>query len=386
MTKDHFPAAWRARAATATLAASVAVGLLASPATAQSARIADQTQDPTSTSIEMSQFAIGDEQASYVVLGRNDVFADNLGGSALTGGRGPLLLVDPAPSPLAPTVLTEIERVLPPSQGCSDSGVPDIYILGGENAVSPALEAELRDDRGYCVERLAGASRVETSVAVAQEMLEQIFAVQGDPSNGTRGSILIARDDNAADSATAGAFGSTTYTPIVVTGSLGLHPAVADLLQPGDTAWESVTLLGGINALSDDVLTQARDAATGQGSFDVPVDRVAGDSRDGTAAQIAAQLFPAFGIQPDTALIVNGFSGPDFWQYALPAGAVGGRFAAPMLYVSVDTVPAPTDAYLRQTPLENLFTVGSTIQISDAVQQQAEGSLGSGVTPDNPGN
>lgn len=375
--------AWRTRLATATLTTSIAVAALGAPtpAMADSGRIADTALDPTTASIQMSQSVFADDSSPYVVLGRNDVFADNLAGAALTNGTGPLLLVDAAPNVLADDVRTEIERVLPPSGDCA-SQPTNVYILGGDNAVDPSVEIEL-NDRGYCVERLAGPSRVETSVAVAQAMLQKIFDAQDDPSTGTRGPILIARDDNAADSATAGALGAAAFIPIVVTNSQSLHPAVAELLQPGDTAWSAVTLLGGTAALSDDVQDQVVDAATGQGTFDVPVDRIAGSSRDDTAFRIASELWPAFGFNPEVAMIVNGFNGDDFWQYALPAGAVGGNVFAPMLYVSQDTIPSTTDTYLRQTPLTSLITVGSVDQISDAVKQQAEGSLGSGTTPDN---
>lgn len=74
----------------------------------------------------------------------------------------------------------------------------DVYVVGGVNAVSDLVVDELAD-QGYCVERLAGESRVETSVAMPVEMLS-FFTSPQTPQRGP----LLARDDNPAGSASAG--------------------------------------------------------------------------------------------------------------------------------------------------------------------------------------
>lgn len=165
--------------------------------------------------------------------------------------------------------------------------------------------------------------------------------------------------------------------PIVVTQGGALHPAIADLLAPGDGAWDSVTLLGGTAALSSDVEQQAAAAATGN-MFEPPVTRFAGATRDDTAFRIASELWPADDVAPVGAAIVNGFS-PDFWTYALPGSAAAGFFQAPLLYVQTDLIPDPTDAWLRQFPNQFLITVGPESEVSAATQTAAEESLGSGV-------
>jgi len=72
--------------------------------------------------------------------------------------RGPLLFTDPAG--LTPATAAELQRVLP--RGAV------VYVLGGERAVAPAVVDDL-SARGYAVRRLAGASRVETALAIADE-------------------------------------------------------------------------------------------------------------------------------------------------------------------------------------------------------------------------
>ncbi len=86
-------------------------------------------------------------------------------------------------------------------------------------------------------------------------------------------------------------------------------------------------------------------------------------------------LWPA-GNAPRQAAIVNGFS-PTFWTYALPGGVVAARNAAPLLYVQTDTIPDPTDVYLRQFCPGFLVTVGPESEISAETRAAAEGSLGS---------
>lgn len=359
---------------TAVLVGTTAVALsLALPAAAQdgtSFRTAQST-DPTLASVLISQDHFQPGDADWVVIGRNDVFADNLGGAALAAAAGPLLLTDPT-GPLRDEVLDEVARVLDPPDVACDTGRVHAYVLGGTAAISEEAVQQL-EQASYCVERLWGASRVETSVAIAAEILS--FKTSAEQPQ--RGQLLVARDDNPADSASAGAYASGNFVPIVVTQGTQLHPAVAELLQPGDGSWDSVVLLGGTAALSDGVEQQIAEAANG-GGFDVPVTRAAGATRDDTAFVIATELWPQGERPARTASIVNGFS-PEFWTYALPGGVAAAVNNGPLLYVHRDLVPEPTDTYLRQFPVEYLVTVGPEEEISTTTQEAAEASLGSGA-------
>jgi hypothetical protein len=290
----------------------------------------------------------------------------------LAGGDAPLLLVPPPPAGAPASVLDEIDRVLDPRDGeCNGDGTDtDVFVLGGDVAVSDQTVSDIAS-RGYCVTRLFGDSRVETSVAVAFEILLRNGLSAEQPQ---RGQILIARTDNAADSASAGAYAAAFDVPIVVTASNELHPAVRDLLTPGDGSFDNVTLLGGTAALSETVAEEVRDVVN-SGGFEVPVVRLAGAARDETAVLVAERLW---GSAASHAAIVNGF-GDDFWIYALPGGAISSRDLAPLLYVSQTEIPPTTDSYLRQNPVGYLLTVGPESRISEAVRTAAEESLGSGA-------
>jgi hypothetical protein len=94
------------------------------------------------------------------VLVRDDVLADGLTGGPLAAfERGPLLLTDP--HSLTAETRLEISRVLPAGGS--------IFLLGGMSAIAPAIETELTA-AGYRVERIAGADRFSTAVAIATAM------------------------------------------------------------------------------------------------------------------------------------------------------------------------------------------------------------------------
>ena len=99
--------------------------------------------DPIGTSIAISQAAFPTaDSAGAVVLARDDFFSDALAGGPLAAAvRGPMLLTEGADqsSSIDPRTLAEIQRVL------SVGGT--VYILGGDLAISPNVDATLEARR-----------------------------------------------------------------------------------------------------------------------------------------------------------------------------------------------------------------------------------------------
>ncbi|WP_289781759.1 cell wall-binding repeat-containing protein [Ornithinimicrobium faecis] len=93
-------------------------------------------------------------------------------------------------------------------------------------------------------DRLDGANRYETSVAIAQFRFPE-----GSPV------VYLARSNDFADSLAA----NSLLGPIVLVKSCDLPIAVKDYLE--DTEPQRVTALGGVEAICDDVLNDAKDAA-----------------------------------------------------------------------------------------------------------------------------
>lgn len=121
-----------------------------------------------SAGIQISKLRFGEHEADYATLARDgggrlceqggDFAADALAASGLNSD-GPLLFTYGCS--LRDSTRAELDRVL------ADGGT--VYVLGGEEAVSPRVVEQLEND-GYVVKRLAGATRIETAIAVADEV------------------------------------------------------------------------------------------------------------------------------------------------------------------------------------------------------------------------
>lgn len=339
-------------------------GLLASPAAADDARLADSL-DPTIASVELALDMFAPGSVDVLVLGRNDQFADNLGGSALAGMLGgPLLLTDGGPdAALRPEVLDAINTLVPgnPGMNCDHKPV-DVYVLGGENAVSHDAVEELALNV-YCPTRLEGASRVETSVAVAQQM----------QALGAGQHFFLARADNFADSAAAGAFGALIGLPILLTPQDSVHQAVYDYIYPPDSGegevWDgSVNILGGTGAISQAVEDELNQYLPGNS-----VGRTAGATREETSTVIADRFVGHH--RPDGEVsnavgLVNGFA-DDGWAYALIGGAVSPLTNAPILYVQADGIGDPVARFLDTQKPASILVFGPDERVSDETAAEA---------------
>ncbi|WP_370326196.1 beta-propeller domain-containing protein [Euzebya sp.] len=300
--------------------------------------------DPVTAAIAVSQQRF--DTAPHAVLATVDSFADSLAGAALTDD-GPLLLT--ASARLTPATAAELDRVL--GDGAT------VYVLGGEDAIGPAVADELTA-AGYAVARLAGETRVETALAVADEVRRRH---PGD-------TVLLARSDGPADnptsawadSMTGGSLAAARGLPILVTPTDALHPAVATWLAAD--APVSTVLLGGDAALSDAV----EDAAPNPR-------RLAGPERTATAAAIAEDaLWRGPGDAPDARRFVILDAGrPDGWAYGLSAAGIAADTGAPPLAV-VGTVSAATRRVVSTCgdPAVDLLLVGDESVIDTEVEAQ----------------
>jgi putative cell wall-binding protein len=255
--------------------------------------------------------------ARHVVLSRDDVFADSLGGSALTA-TGPLLFT--GSDALTPDARAEIDRVL--------GGSGTVYLLGGSAALSEEIEQTLTV-AGYTPIRLWGATRVQTALAVADVVTD----LSGSPAQ-----LALARADAPADTPTAawtdavavGGWAADTGQPILLTPSAGLHPDVASWLARHQSV--EVVVIGGEAALATEVETAV--AALGHLTT-----RVAGPNRYATAAQIAASLWQA----PAEGRLISFADAPDGWSFTLAIAGLSADTDQPILLTELDHLPPDTD-------------------------------------------
>ena len=190
------------------------------------------------------------------------------------------------------------------------------------------------------VQRVAGASRIDTAIATSQDEF---------PSPGSARAVVLARSDTFPDALAGGPLAAAKGGPLLLTTPAGLDASVLAEIQrvlpPGGTVY----VLGGSTAISstvDSALTAAGYSPT----------RLAGADRTATAVQIA----DAMG-DPSTVFEATGWNFPDALA-GVPAAITGGG----VILLTNGTAQAPaTAAYLAAHPGGSHYALGGPAKSAD---------------------
>lgn len=129
-----------------------------------------------------------------------------------------------------------------------------VFLLGGRSAIGDEVEAEL-GALGYEVQRISGASRYDTSVAVASIATQR--------ANG-ESRIVFASGNDFPDALSAGALATTLGGPLVLVPPERLSDGVDAFLRRNHGRWQHGVLVGGPSAASDRVAQELSAALSGQ--------------------------------------------------------------------------------------------------------------------------
>jgi len=266
--------------------------------------------DRFDTTVKTSQ--AGFDSAATVVIATGENWPDALGGAALAGAKGGPILLTRAAS-LPPVVLAEIRRL----------GASEAIILGGESAVSPAVEKALADELGEnAVTRIGGATRYETAERVARAAREAL----GERYNGT---CFVATGESFPDSLAASPLAAAQGWPLLLTEPGELTASALATME--EIGVSSAVVLGGTGVVGENVERTLR-ARLGEGA----VDRISGADRYDTAAAVADYAV-AQGLCWDGAAIATGLDFPD----ALAGGVLQGRAGSVLLLTRGTVLVAP---------------------------------------------
>lgn len=263
----------------------------------------------------------------YIATGLT--YPDALTGAAKAGAEGaPVLLVKPDAVPAATRF--ELQRLQPES----------VVVLGGPVAIEDAVLDEVGEHAGVEATRLAGEDRYSTAVEISSGL---------EPGIDT---VFVATGEDYADALTGAARAGTEETAVLLTQPGHLPRATAAELERLEAS--TIVILGGTQAVSEDV----EDALATYGE----IERLAGDNRYDTAAEIAAQ----FPVGLDDAFVATGLEFPD----ALTGAALAGHLNSPVLLVQQDNIPRNTMRELTRLGAEEITILGGRLAISQGVEDE----------------
>ncbi|MGI9017161.1 MAG: cell wall-binding repeat-containing protein [Euzebya sp.] len=303
--------------------------------------------DRVATAIAVAQR--GFDTAPVAVLAAADATADALVGGPLARVDGGPLLLTPADR-LDDRVATELDRL----------AVDRVVLLGGESALTPAVADQLAQE-GLDVQRIAGPSRTETAVAVADAM------------PGWDGAVIAAADA-PADAVVGGTLAAAQGRPVLLVGRDRVGEATAQLLDARAPA--EVLVVGGSVAVSEAVV----DALAAEGRA---VTRLAGPDRFATAAAVHDAAIAAGAADPSTTWLAAGDDGGI--TDALAAGPVIAGEGSALLLVDGDDLrdAEPTARALRADgdAVDEIVLLGGTAAISADAPAQVQLVLTGPVLP-----
>ena len=263
----------------------------------------------------MYETAVAEAKAAYsssstvVLAGPEDAWTDALSAAGLAGG-------------LDCPILFTYEDTLHPAtrQALKDLGTQNVIIVGGPEAISPAVESDLKAAGVSVKARLGGADCYGTQMEIYQ------YGVDNGLWSG--GTAFVATGGWFGDALSASPVAFATKSPIFLSRDGGLDSAQRKAIEAGLKSGEfsSVVMVGGPDAISQatgDSLQKAAQAAGG--SFT----RLWGAEQYETSVAIAKWAVSSKGFKWDSAAFATGYEPYD----ALAGSVLQGRSKSVLLLV-----------------------------------------------------
>ncbi len=276
-----------------------------------------------------------------------------------------------AASKSAPVLLTTPNRLSAAVEDfIVDEFITDVFIVGGVEAVSQAVEdalSELVTVRS--VKRLGGVDRYASSVVLAEELGSPGVFCQ----SGLVTAVLVNADVSFADVIAVGPLAYALELPVLLTRVDELPVGVAAYLV--DAEVERVVVVGGEAAVSPGVVDDLALAGVDD------VLRVSGENRFATAVEVLNALddCATVSLNASQVALINADAAADGVSAApfLGSGADG---VTAVLLVQTDQLPAETSDYLASIPArsataayvdQSITAIGGTAVVSAGVMQAA---------------
>lgn len=265
------------------------------------------------------------ENEKIVFLATGQKYADALTAGVVANAMDATLLLNPGET-LRASVKERIDAIDPDT----------VYLVGGEAALSKAIETELAKD--HKIVRIGGVNRYDTAGKLAR-------------FNTNQGKLLIATGENYPDALVAS---SLTEHPLLLVRKNGVPQEVADFLKETKGDYTEIIALGGDNAIAQKTLDEIK-SLTGVKE----ITRVYGEDRYETA-QKASEL-----VSDLQSVVVA--TGEDFAD-ALIAGPYAYENQAVLLLSRKAVPPAATIQALESYRRLPLAIIGGDAALSEEAE------------------
>lgn len=296
-------------------------------------------EDRFTTAVEVSKQLVGEnETANAVVLVGEDAIVDGLAAAPLAKKVGaPILLTKENQLPEA----TEKEMLRVLGNNLSNKTV---YLVGGEARISKELEAKIAK-LGVKVERLAGNTRFETSLKIAEKVT----------SGATVDTAFVVGGNGEADAMSISAYAAKKEAPIVVVDKNEVSEEAMELLEG-----KNIEIIGGTGVVSEEVEAQLKEMVKEDSTQDNTVVRLAGNTRQETNAKVINAHYS----NPTEAFIAkDGYVGGNGKLIdALTAAPLAAEMNAPIILTTNELTKEQADVVeVKLSTVEKLVQVGKGI-------------------------
>lgn len=215
----------------------------------------------TATEISKMNYATG----GTVVLVNGNAVADGIAATPLAASENASILLANTNN-LPKETANRMKEIAPQK----------VIIVGGENAVSKALETKIANDYAVEVQRIAGKDRYATSFEIAKKLVE---------SGAEINTAYIVAGTGEADALSVASKAGADKQPIILTGKDSIAPEMYAWLKEQNL--EDAYFIGGNKVISDNVINSVNEITTN----DVTANRIAGNNREETNAKVIEKLY-----------------------------------------------------------------------------------------------
>jgi putative cell wall-binding protein len=293
------------------------------------ARTAGADRYDTAANISKTHYAPGVEVA-YIASGEN--FPDALSVvPAAAAAASPVLLVNATSIPQV--VATELARLKPRK----------VVIVGGAQAISDSVAAQLKTISGVAVTRLGGIDRWDTSLIIG----EVLGAVRS-------GTAYIVTGNDFPDALSAASAAGSKDSPVLLLD--GRAAAIPDNFSNALKNWgvNRLVVVGGTSVISAP-LQQQLTAIPGITS----VERIQGADRFATSVAVSVATYGAAA----QGFVTNAYAFPD----GLTGGALAGRESAPLYLAQPQCLGREMITQMQKSGTTSATLFGGTAALGAAV-------------------